>query len=76
MVLKRNSKGDMLYKLTSRPIRLQSCYLRDEEIERATDFIRNQMKPEYLIDLEDLKTFHLKRNYGSDELLQSLSNML
>lgn len=64
-------KGDMLYKLTSRPIRLQGCYLRDEEIEKATDFIRNQMKPEYLIDLDDLKTFHIKKEtMEADELLQ------
>ncbi len=63
-------KGDMLYKTTGRPIRLQGCYVKDEEIEKVTDFIRSQMEPNYLIELEDLKTFHLqKETMESDELL-------
>lgn len=54
-------RGDMLYKLTSRPIRLQGAYIKDKEIDEVTDFIRRQMKPEYLIDFEELKTFQYKK---------------
>jgi len=63
-------RGDMLYKLQSRPIRLQGAYIKDDEIERVTEFIRNQMEPDYLIELEELKTFQYKNDIKEkDELI-------
>lgn len=66
-------RGDMLYKLQSRPIRLQGAYIKDNEIDAVTDFIRDQMEPDFLIDLEDLKTFQYKKEVlEEDELLTSV----
>lgn len=66
-------KGDMLYKTMGRPVRLQGCYVKDSEIEFVTDFIRDQMEPNYLIELEDLKTFHLrKETMEADDLLEDV----
>lgn len=41
--------GDMLYMPVGvqKPIRLQGCYVSDEEVERVTDFIRQTFKAEY-----------------------------
>lgn len=63
-------RGDMLYKFQTRPIRLQGAYIKDEEIDRVTDFIRSQMEPEYLIGSEELKTFQIEKEaLEEDELI-------
>ena len=63
-------KGDMLLKEAERPVRLQGAYIKDSEIERVTDFIRQQMAPEYLFDHESLRTFTIKKDIAStDDLL-------
>ncbi|MBX7245570.1 MAG: DNA translocase FtsK [Candidatus Sumerlaeaceae bacterium] len=42
-------RGDMLFAPagTSKPIRLQGCYVSDQEVERVADFVRSQQKPHY-----------------------------
>ncbi len=63
-------RGDMLFKTTDRPIRLQGAFIKDSEIEAVTDFIKAQMEPDYLIELEELKTFSIKKEtMEADELL-------
>jgi S-DNA-T family DNA segregation ATPase FtsK/SpoIIIE len=63
-------RGDMLLKTTDRPIRLQGCYIQENEIERVTDFIKDQLSPNYLMDLEDLQSFFIKKeSLETDELL-------
>lgn len=63
-------KGDMLFKETERPIRLQGAYLKDSEIERLTDFIRNQMPPNFLFDHDSLRSFTIKKDTAaSDDLM-------
>lgn len=63
-------RGDMLYKPSSRPIRLQGAYVKDKEIDNVTDFIRDQMEPTYLINPEELKTFQVKKEVlDEDDLI-------
>ena len=42
-------KGDMLYLGSgqSHPIRLQGCFVSSQEVDRVTDFVRNQEPPQY-----------------------------
>jgi S-DNA-T family DNA segregation ATPase FtsK/SpoIIIE len=42
-------KGDMLFNPVgiAKPIRIQGCFISDEEIERVVDFIKNQSKSDY-----------------------------
>jgi S-DNA-T family DNA segregation ATPase FtsK/SpoIIIE len=42
-------RGDMLYHPmgVSKPLRVQGCFISDEEVERLTDFIKLQAEPEY-----------------------------
>lgn len=42
-------KGDMLYKSVAmpKPMRVQGCWVSDEEVERVTDFIKNKYAIEY-----------------------------
>lgn len=70
-------KGDMLFKETERPIRLQGAFLKDAEIERVTDFIRDQMPPNYLFDHESLRTFSIKKDTAaSDDLLYPVAQFV
>ena len=63
-------RGDMLYKATERPVRIQGAYLKDSEIEAVTDFIRDQMAPTYLIDHNGLQNFLIKKEtIEADDLL-------
>ena len=63
-------RGDMLYKATERPVRIQGAYLKDSEIEAVTDFIRDQMAPTYLIDHNGLQNFSIKKEtIEADDLL-------
>jgi S-DNA-T family DNA segregation ATPase FtsK/SpoIIIE len=70
-------RGDMLYKTAERPLRLQGAYLKDSEIERVTDFIREQLPPNYVFDHESLKSFSIsKEKMESDELLMDVARFV
>src|SRR5690606_37402512 len=49
-------RGDMLFldNGTSKPVRLQGCYISDEEIDRVVDHVRKQGEPNYLFEQDDL----------------------
>lgn len=51
-------KGDMLFleNGASKPVRLQGNFVSDGEIERITNYIKRQRKPNYLIEAEDLSS--------------------
>lgn len=48
-------KGDMLYKSVAmaKPVRVQGCWVSDEEVERVTDFIKNKFELKYDEDIID-----------------------
>ena len=48
-------RGDMLYAPVGapKPIRVQCCYAKDEEIERVTDFIKKSSTAEYNAEIEE-----------------------
>lgn len=61
-------KGDMLYKSVAmpKPMRVQGCWVSDEEVERVTDFIKNK----YAIEYDDSVIDEVERQaerVGSDE---------
>ncbi|UOY94331.1 DNA translocase FtsK [Ectobacillus sp. JY-23] len=49
-------RGDMLFleNGTSKPVRIQGVYVSDEEIERTVYHVKQEMKPNYLFQQEDL----------------------
>ncbi|RKD68756.1 S-DNA-T family DNA segregation ATPase FtsK/SpoIIIE [Sinobaca qinghaiensis] len=49
-------KGDMLFYPNGapKPIRVQGTFVTDEEIEAVTDFVKNQSKPDYFIEQDEL----------------------
>jgi S-DNA-T family DNA segregation ATPase FtsK/SpoIIIE len=63
-------KGDMLFleNGTSKAVRLQGNFVSDEEIERVVDHVRNQMKPVFLFEQEELMKKSSIEN-DEDELL-------
>ncbi len=70
-------RGDMLLKRDDRPTRLQGAYITDEEIHRVTDFIRQQMEPDYLINFEDLQSFSVNKELTeTDELLVDVAEFV
>nr|WP_246421488.1 DNA translocase FtsK [Texcoconibacillus texcoconensis] len=50
-------KGDMLFyeNGASSTVRLQGTFVSDDEIERVTEFVRNQANPNYLFEKEELQ---------------------
>ncbi|HHW38396.1 MAG TPA: DNA translocase FtsK [Bacillales bacterium] len=62
-------RGDMLFleNGSNKPVRIQGNFVKDEEIERVTHFVRKQMKPNYLFVQEEL----IKQavDYGVDDEL-------
>lgn len=62
-------RGDMLFldNGTSKPVRLQGCFISDEEIDRVVNHVRKQGEPHYLFEQDDL----IKKAdvYDEDELL-------
>lgn len=65
-------KGDMLYKsvVMPKPIRVQGCWVSDEEVERVTEFIKNKYTLEYdenVIDEVDRQS----ERVGSDDKSKS-----
>lgn len=63
-------KGDMLFleNGTSKAVRLQGNFVSDEEIERVVGHVRNQMKPVFLFEQEELMKKSSIEN-DEDELL-------
>ncbi|TLS39076.1 DNA translocase FtsK [Pseudalkalibacillus caeni] len=59
-------KGDMLLleNGSSKPVRLQGNFVSDDEIDRVTEFVKKQRKPNYLIEREDLVK---KQQYDDQE---------
>lgn len=62
-------RGDMLYlgNGAGQPIRLQGTFI-DEEVDRITDFVRNQGKPQFAFDPDGLKEEALQSE-NEDELM-------
>lgn len=66
-------KGDMLFKRTSVPHRLQGAYITDAEIYRVTDFIREQRKPEYIFEHKELAKQMQKNSVAHDEKFEEVA---
>ena len=62
-------RGDMLFleNGSNKPVRIQGNFVKDEEIERVTYFVRKQMKPNYLFVQEEL--IKQSVDYGVDDEL-------
>lgn len=62
-------RGDMLYYPmgSSKPLRVQGCYLGDKEVENVVSFLQNQAKPEYQ-DIPNLDISDVKKEEMEDEL--------
>lgn len=62
-------RGDMLFleNGSNKPVRIQGNFVKDEEIERVTHFVRKQMKPNYLFVQEELIKNSV--DYGVDDEL-------
>ncbi len=60
-------KGDMLLKGVDRPVRLQGAYLKDKEIEELTNFIRNQLEPNYAFTHEKLAEIQILKDEADEE---------
>jgi len=62
-------RGDMLFlESGATPLRLQGNYVSDDEIERITNRIKKQRKPEYLFSKEDLEQSVQSFDMGDDPL--------
>lgn len=48
-------RGDMLFKTHETPKRLQGAWIKDEDIYRLTEYIKNQASPTYAFGHEELK---------------------
>lgn len=61
-------RGDMLYKSVSmsKPMRVQGCWVSDEEVEKVTDFIKNKYAIEYDDDVID-EVERQAEKVGSDD---------
>ncbi len=62
-------RGDMLFlESGTAPLRLQGNYVSDDEIERVTQTIKKQRKPNYLFSKEDLEQTAQSYDMGDDPL--------
>jgi S-DNA-T family DNA segregation ATPase FtsK/SpoIIIE len=62
-------RGDMLFlESGATPVRLQGNYVSDDEIERVTNMIKKQRKPEYYFSKEDLEQQVQSYDMGDDPL--------
>ncbi|MFP3514013.1 DNA translocase FtsK, partial [Peribacillus sp. SIMBA_075] len=62
-------RGDMLFlESGTTPVRLQGNFVSDDEIERITQMIKKQRKPEYLFSKEDLEQQVQSFDAGDDPL--------
>ncbi|KYO65753.1 FtsK/SpoIIIE family DNA translocase [Thermovenabulum gondwanense] len=66
-------KGDMLFLPigASKPVRVQGAYISEKEIDNVLNFIKNQMKPTYEKNLEEIDGEIEQKNYEElDELFR------
>ena len=66
-------KGDMLFKRSDRPHRLQGAYIPDSEIYAVTDFIRKQYKAQYIFEHDSLKQQARMREVANDDLFEDVA---
>ncbi len=69
-------KGDMLFVTNGQgKVRLQGAYVSDEDIERVTEYIREQLKPDYLFDQESLIQ-NVTQNLERDEYFYDVARFV
>jgi DNA segregation ATPase FtsK/SpoIIIE, S-DNA-T family len=66
-------KGDMLFKKSDRPHRLQGAFIPDEEIYKVTDFIRSRYDKDYIFEHEALKQQAELKEIASDDLFEDVA---
>lgn len=66
-------KGDMLFKKSDRPHRLQGAYIPDNEIYQATDYIRERYPANYIFEHEALKQLAELKEIASDDLFEDVA---
>jgi DNA segregation ATPase FtsK/SpoIIIE, S-DNA-T family len=66
-------KGDMLLKEGERAHRLQGAFISDDEIYKVTDFIRNQMKANYVFEHDALRAQVKSKELINDELFEDVA---
>ncbi|EHQ90319.1 FtsK/SpoIIIE family DNA translocase [Desulfosporosinus youngiae] len=69
-------RGDMLYYPmgSSKPLRVQGCYLGDKEVENVVSFLQNQAKPEYQ-EIPNLDLGDIKKEEMEDELFYQAAQL-
>jgi len=69
-------RGDMLYYPmgSSKPLRVQGCYLGDKEVENVVSFLQNQAKPEYQ-EIPNLDIGDNKKEEMEDELFYQAAQL-
>lgn len=67
-------KGDMLFlgPNTSKPVRIQGCYVSEKEIERVSEFLKQQGTPDYPPLVEEEEFSFQGKGGSSEELLNAL----
>ncbi len=66
-------KGDMLFKKSDRPHRLQGAFIPDEEIYKVTDFIRERYDKNYIFEHEALRQQAELKEVASDDLFEEVA---
>lgn len=71
-------QGDMLFLTQSllHPIRLQSPYVSEEEIERVTSFVKSVKEPSYVEDIFDVKPGGAHESEFEDELFEQAVDLI
>lgn len=71
-------RGDMLFQPMgrSKPLRVQGAYISDDEVERITDFIREQSEPDYDEDIVVTNESMELAEASSDELFDEVVEMI
>ena len=64
--------GDMLYAPVNKqkPIRIQGSFISDEEINYAVRYIKQQVEPDYEVELDDIKEVNIQLDKEKDELYE------
>ncbi|RCW51530.1 DNA translocase FtsK [Halanaerobium sp. MA284_MarDTE_T2] len=65
-------KGDMLFAPVGiqKPLRIQGAFLTNEEINKITNFVKNQASADYKIETEDIKDVELSLDDEQDALYE------
>lgn len=73
-------RGDMLYLPidAQKPLRVQGCYLAEDEIHRLVEFLKEQRKPVYTIEAKDITASGRGEDDGgmTDELYEQAVRMI